>query len=577
MLLVAALATLLVLLVKQGWQASPIASVDMRSLDEYQQESLRQLMHVASTGDATAVKQALQSTGSITPDALLHALHVATEMGYDEIAELLIENGASVDGPSDSGFTPLHVASIFGHNSLVRLLLSKGADPSARIGAGHTGLHLSVDQGHLTVLRELLQDGRASTEVRNEDGYTALHLACAHGLHGADAASMLIAHGADANAASPEGITPLYAAVFAVAQAVDGRSADTPPRLQQLLEELLGARANPDAANKALATPLDAAAFLGLDDVLRTLRGAARQGSKHGTGGEDGGASGDAARRHALQARHGREQRARMATARSVREPAAVTLANISVAVSDASTTASTAVSPLWLERALDLWRQHGVVVFPALVPSTEVERLKTYLFAMRRDGGRGARDRSASIRSPLHREMKGMAVVRSSSVISSMGKQLAPFLRAALGSSRQLLLESNYMATLPGADAQEWHADCFSYDDRLAAVQIALVDTAVDQGALEVRPGSHLSADAEEKEEAVAVAVPAGTVTLYSPSIVHRGRANLHPSAPRLSLTFTILGAGGLLPTGIPYAGQPEDEWRWSLVNGELRDEWRP
>ena len=90
-------------------------------------------------------------------------------------------------------------------------------------------------------------------------------------------------------------------------------------------------------------------------------------------------------------------------------------------------------------------------------------------------------------------------------------------------------------------------------------------------------RPGSHLSADAEEKEEAVAVAVPAGTVTLYSPSIVHRGRANLHPSAPRLSLTFTILGAGGLLPTGIPYAGQPEDEWRWSLVNGELRDEWRP
>ena len=37
MLLVAALATLLVLLVKQGWQASPIASVDMRSLDEYQQ------------------------------------------------------------------------------------------------------------------------------------------------------------------------------------------------------------------------------------------------------------------------------------------------------------------------------------------------------------------------------------------------------------------------------------------------------------------------------------------------------------------------------------------------------------
>ena len=119
---------------------------------------------------------------------------------------------------------------------------------------------------------------------------------------------------------------------------------------------------------------------------------------------------GDTRFRHA-----GREQRARMATARSVREPAAVTLANISVAVSDASTTASTAVSPLWLERALDLWRQHGVVVFPALVPSTEVERLKTYLFAMRRDGGRGARDRSASIRSPLHREMKGMAVVRSS------------------------------------------------------------------------------------------------------------------------------------------------------------------
>ena len=104
--------------------------------------------------------------------------------------------------------------------------------------------------------------------------------------------------------------------------------------------------------------------------------------------------------------------------------------------------------------------------------------------------------------------------------------------------------------------------------DPRLASVQVSLVDTAADQGALEVAPGTQRGGAPAGEGEGTVVAVPAGTVLFYAPSASHRGRGN-RLGRDRLFLGLTLLGEGGVVPPGIPYALQPHDLGRWCLRGG--------
>ena len=86
------------------------------------------------------------------------------------------------------------------------------------------------------------------------------------------------------------------------------------------------------------------------------------------------------------------------------------------------------------------------------------------------------------------------------------------------------------------------------------------------------------------------------GTVMMYSPNVMHRGRANTHdkealtllallvgyestytdtffspPSSQRIIITLTLMGAHGLVPNGIPLAVLPQDEGRWFLEHAAL------
>jgi len=71
-------------------------------------------------------------------------LHTAARNDQKEVAELLIDKGANVNGKSDEAGTPLHQAADRGHEEIVELLIAGGADVNARRDDGMTPLDLAI-------------------------------------------------------------------------------------------------------------------------------------------------------------------------------------------------------------------------------------------------------------------------------------------------------------------------------------------------------------------------------------------------------------------------------------------------
>jgi ankyrin repeat protein len=151
-------------------------------------------------------------------------LHLASEFGHAEFAQLLLEHGADTTAKDDTGFTPLCRASYEGHAEVARVILERGAE----IETNHndfnwTPLQLALNQGHAETVRVLLEHG-ADTEVCEDTGFTPLHLASAH--ERLSDARILIEHGANLEARTTSGCTPLYFANEEIARFLLQRGAD---------------------------------------------------------------------------------------------------------------------------------------------------------------------------------------------------------------------------------------------------------------------------------------------------------------------------------------------------------------
>lgn len=92
-----------------------------------------------------------------------------------EVARLLVEHGADVNGRTPEGATPLMFAVEYHDARVVRFLLRRGADPNARDSRGWTPLRYGIGSGNIDPdsVRALLES-RAEVNARANDGITPL-------------------------------------------------------------------------------------------------------------------------------------------------------------------------------------------------------------------------------------------------------------------------------------------------------------------------------------------------------------------------------------------------------------------
>ncbi|KAH7854376.1 hypothetical protein Vadar_013090 [Vaccinium darrowii] len=200
-------------------------------------------------------------------------LHLAASKGNERCARVLAGAGADVNAASKDGRTALYRAAANGDRQMVELLIELGADPTiSSMDRGRSAIDVARDKGHTEVVNllqrgeavleaarrgdlnhlESLLDRDASVSFHDQYGLTALHVAAIKGHK--DAVMMLVELGsADLECQDHEGHTPLHLAV-------EGGHAET-------VEVLVNRGANVNAESKKGATPLYFARAMGYDDI----------------------------------------------------------------------------------------------------------------------------------------------------------------------------------------------------------------------------------------------------------------------------------------------------------------------
>ncbi|XP_026097132.1 ankyrin repeat domain-containing protein 35-like [Carassius auratus] len=119
-----------------------------------------------------------ESEGAQTP--LISAVFLQDSGARCRFVNLLLQRGASVNLPDESGRTPLSYACEMGHLDTVKILVKSGADPEAADAWGNTALMYAAAAGHAHVLEFLVRAFKRlglQIDRQNKVGNSALEVA----------------------------------------------------------------------------------------------------------------------------------------------------------------------------------------------------------------------------------------------------------------------------------------------------------------------------------------------------------------------------------------------------------------
>lgn len=169
-----------------------------------------EIFKLVGQGKITAVKNLLKKSPELakaTDERGNTPLHIAVSVGFSEIAELLLVNGADVKAMNDSEITPLRAAVGRGQIECVKLLIKRGADVVNDVWKHNsTPLHVAAMRNDATVMEVLIKAGADINAVK-ENGTAVIHDAARWMSY--EALELLIKEGADVNVRNDEAETPL--------------------------------------------------------------------------------------------------------------------------------------------------------------------------------------------------------------------------------------------------------------------------------------------------------------------------------------------------------------------------------
>jgi ankyrin repeat protein len=135
-------------------------------------------------------------------------IHEAAAAGIDDRVRELIRDRSAINSYSHDGWTPLHLAVFFNQNQIAELLIEEGANVNAvaKNAQGVTPLHSALANKNVRIAKMLLQHG-ADPGASSATGYTPMHYVATYDL--VEIGRLLLEKGVDADAKTTDGRTPL--------------------------------------------------------------------------------------------------------------------------------------------------------------------------------------------------------------------------------------------------------------------------------------------------------------------------------------------------------------------------------
>lgn len=172
-----------------------------------------------------------------------HPLHSAAEHGDIALMERILGRGMmTLDEPDAEGKTALHAAALAGQTNAVAWLAEHG---------GRIDMFTAAALGNIERVQSFLESDAKPLRATGPGGITPLHWATK------SVAQLLLDRGADVNAKSKLGLTPLHEAARR--------------NRKEVVALLLGRGADIDAADKSRSTPLNLAAERGFAEIVDLL------------------------------------------------------------------------------------------------------------------------------------------------------------------------------------------------------------------------------------------------------------------------------------------------------------------